>query len=70
MERQKYANLNIIDKDKIIGLHEACHNKKEIARIVGCSRQTVALWITKYEEGGVNNLRDHHKNNKVPQKTT
>jgi len=37
---------------------------------VGCSRQTVALWITKYEEGGVNNLRDYHKNNKVPQKTT
>jgi len=30
---------------------------------------TVALWITKYEEGGVNHLRDHRKNNRAPQKT-
>ena len=58
------------NRGRIIGLYQGGHNKIEIARIMGCSSKTVALWIRKYEEGGINNLQDHRKNNKRPQKTT
>jgi len=37
---------------------------------MGCNRRTVALWIKKHEEGGINSLQDHRKNNRRPQKTT
>ncbi|EFN72223.1 hypothetical protein EAG_12628, partial [Camponotus floridanus] len=56
-------------RGKIIGLHEAGYNKTEIANMVGCTRQTAALWIKKHEERGMANLQDHRKNNKKPQKT-
>lgn len=52
MERNQFANLNVADRGRIIGLHLSGHNKIEIARIVGCSRRTVAVWVRKYEEGG------------------
>lgn len=57
-------------RGKIIGLYTAGHTKQEIAHIIGCSKKTVALWIRKHEEQGVNSLQDHRKNNKCPQKTT
>lgn len=65
-----FANISTQDRGKIIGLHQAGYNKTEIANLVGCTRQTVALWVRKHEEGGMANLRDHRKNNKGPQKTT
>lgn len=70
MERNIFANLSTADRGRIVGLYEGGHNKAEIARIVGCSRQTVALWVKKHEEGGMGNLQDHRKNNRGPQKTT
>ncbi|XP_011687429.1 PREDICTED: uncharacterized protein LOC105449744 [Wasmannia auropunctata] len=65
-----FANLNVTDRGKIIGLHEAGLNISQIALTMGITRRTAALWITKYEEAGMNNLKDHRKNNRAPQKTT
>ena len=70
MERNIYSNLKPQDRGRIIGLYEAGHKKTEIANIIGCNRHTVSLWIKKYEEGGMDSLKDHRKNNKRPKKTT
>jgi transposase len=70
MERHIFANLSTADRGRIIELHEGGYSRAEIMEIIGCSRQTVALWIKKHEEGGMENLKDHRKNNRCPEKTT
>lgn len=54
----------------IIGMHQAGSNIAEIANEIGCSRNTVRLWINRHARGGHNALSDHRKYNPPPRRTS
>lgn len=72
MEKMNHNNLSEVNRERIIGLFKSgLYTRVEIARVVGCTRQTVSFWIKKYQEGELDALCDKRKNNSGrPKKTT
>ena len=61
MNRNLYTNLNPEDRGRIINLHNVGSTRTVIARIISYNRNIILLWVRKYEESGMENLKDHRK---------